>query len=73
MKASDNIVIRELVNRWEKMARRKWNDSLSEENPMGKKVIEAGALCYQNCAQELRKALESAWPDPLAIQEEDQK
>jgi hypothetical protein len=65
--------IMDLADHWENIARRKWTDSLSEKDPIGKKLIEHGALCYQNCARELREALTFALPRPLTIEARDQK
>ena len=46
-----------LASKWEDIARRKWTDAKIEKDPMGKRLIEHGANCYQNCALELREAL----------------
>jgi len=62
-----------LVGRWEDIARRKWIDSEAENDQMGKRLIEHGALCYQNCARELKEALTSLLPLASTIQEEDQR
>ncbi len=43
-----------LIERWENIARRKFADGESESDPMGKRLIEHGAICYTNCALELR-------------------
>lgn len=59
-----------LVSQWEDIARRKWIDSKTENDPMGKKLIEHGAFCYQNCARELREALTDSLPLSSTIQEE---
>ena len=63
----------DLAVKWENVARRKWQDAEIETEPMGKKLIEHGAICYQNCARELREVLISASPQSLATQGEDQK
>jgi len=47
-----------LCEAWEKLARCKFISADAEKNPMGKQFIEHGAMCYFNCAQELRKVLE---------------
>jgi hypothetical protein len=57
----------DLVSHWENMARRKWTDSENEKDVMGKKLIEHGALCYQNCARELREVLAFLSPEPSTI------
>ncbi len=46
-----------LINNWENIARRKWIDSEKETDIMGRRLIEHGAMCYQNCARELREVL----------------
>jgi len=48
-----------LVAHWENLARRKFLDAEQETDPMGKKLIEHGAVCYFNCARQLRQALHS--------------
>jgi hypothetical protein len=59
-----------LARQWENLARLKWLDGGREEDPMGKRLIEHGALCYQNCASELREVLTSSSPRLLTIQGE---
>ena len=63
----------DLAVKWENWARRKWYDAEREKDPMGKRLIEHGAICYQNCAQDLRKVLSSLSPSFSAIQKESQK
>lgn len=55
--AGRHSAISGLPAKWEGTARRKFIDAAREENEMGKKLIEHGAMCYFNCAQELKKAL----------------
>ena len=62
-----------LAESWENMARRKWADAEKEKDLMGKKLIEHGALCYQNCAHELRGALASLSPAVSAKEEQVQR
>ena len=62
-----------LVDLWEKRARRKWYDAKHEKNAMGKRLIEHGAECYQNCARELREVLSSLLPSSSTSQGECQK
>ncbi len=71
MSKKEQKIFMNLVNHWENRARRKWIDSEAENDPMGKKIIEHGALCYQNCARELKEALTSFSPLPSTIQAED--
>lgn len=63
----------ELIEKWENNARRKWSDAAQETVPMGRRLIEHGAICYQNCARELREALIYVSPQPSATQEEVQR
>lgn len=57
-------ILNKLVMQWEQRARNKFisahnqDDELSQR-PTGKQFIEHGAMCYFNCAQELRKVLSS--------------
>jgi hypothetical protein len=62
MPKNKKTILLNLVSNWENIARRKWIDSEAEDDPMGKKLIEHGALCYQNCARELKEALTSSLP-----------
>jgi hypothetical protein len=63
----------DLAVQWENLARRKWYDAEHEKDPMGKRLIEHGGMCYFNCAQQLREVLSSVSPRPSATQEEGQK
>lgn len=67
-----------LVEKWEATARRKFLSADHQKDdparrPTGKKFIEHGAICYCNCARELKEALSSLSPSSLAIQGECQK
>jgi hypothetical protein len=57
-----------LAEQWERLAKRAWYDAENEKCHMGKKVIETGAIVYQNCARELRESLASL-PQPSEVQE----
>ncbi len=46
-----------LLTKWERRARNKFLSAELEKDAMGKRLIEHGAMCYFNCAQELRAAL----------------
>lgn len=63
-------VLTDLACHWENIARRKWIDSEAEDDPMGKRLIEHGAMCYQNCARELSEVLTSSLPLPSTTQGE---
>jgi len=49
--------LEKLVNDWEKWSRKKFKDAAHEEDPMGKRLIEHGAICYFNCAQDIKNLL----------------
>ena len=51
---------------WERRARNKLRSAELEKDAMGRRLIEHGAMCYFNCAQELKTALE----DPLQQKQE---
>lgn len=51
--------LNELAQTWLRIARRKFQDADFEQNPMGKRLIEHGAVCYFNCARELQKAIQA--------------
>ena len=68
----------QLADKWEKTARHKFMSADNQyddvkKRPTAKIFIEHGAMCYFNCAQELRKVLSSLSPLLLATQEGDQK
>ncbi len=46
-----------LVAMWKKIVLKKFADAEGETNPMGKRLIEHGAMCYFNVATELEDAL----------------
>ncbi len=67
-----------LAEEWEGVARRKFQSADRQvddpiNRPTGKRFIEHGAICYYNCAQELREALSSLLSSPSNIQGECQK
>ena len=56
---------------WRKIAKRAWHEASLESDVMGKKIIEAKAMCYQNCATELEALIASevhTSPTPLKYQ-----
>lgn len=73
MMNANQTVLFDLASRWEDIARRKWADSETENDPMGKRLIEHGAMCYQNCARELKEALTSSSPLPSTTQGEEKR
>ena len=67
-----------LVQKWEGITRRKFQCAKNQnddptQRPTGKDFIEHGALCYYNCAQELREVLSSLSPSSSTKQEGDQR
>jgi len=72
----ENIL--ELVTQWENTARGKFINAKQQKDdisnrPTGKQFIEHGAICYCNCATELREVLSSLLPSSLTNQGEYQK
>lgn len=65
--------IEDLIIVFETRARRAWKRAETEKDPMGKRLIEHGAVCTQNCASELKECLASISPQPLNTQKEAQK
>ena len=65
--------LQELVARWEHHARREFHAAESEENYMGRKLLEHGAVCHCNCAKALGEVLKAASTEPSATPEGDQK
>lgn len=51
-----------LIEKWDKQARRKFEDAKHESDEMGKKLIEHGAMCYFNAARELESLSSSQLP-----------
>lgn len=56
-----------LIEKWEKTARNKFRSAERQiddpaHRPTGERFIEHGAMCYFNCAQELRAVLSSLSP-----------
>ena len=45
-----------LAQQWENRSRRKFMDAKEEESQTGKRLIEHGAMCYFNAAEDLRSA-----------------
>lgn len=58
--------LQELVHQWERQARRKFADAARENDPIGKRLIEHGAMCYFNCSQDLKEALSELSPPSSA-------
>ena len=60
-----------LIEEWEGYARRAFLNAEHESDPMGKRLIEHGAMCDFNCAQALKKAIQtSLLPPPASTQPE---
>lgn len=54
----------QLAEQWEGRARRRFMDADAEQDPMGRRLIEHGAICYSNAAQELRELVAKQWLQP---------
>ena len=67
--------IEKLLRSWEHCVKRKFWDAKKEKDPMGKRLIEHGAMVYFNCGQELSKLIGQAIPFPTfsVAPKEDQK
>jgi len=55
----DDSDLKRLADAWERIAGSKFASADHEPDPMGRRLIEHGAICYWNCAQQLRKAIEA--------------
>jgi hypothetical protein len=62
-----------VAEQWEAAARRRFISADLENDAMGKRLIEHGAVCLANCASELREALSVSASRPSAIPEANQK
>lgn len=51
-----------LADEWEHLARCKFQSAKAQPDEAGRRFIEHGAVCYFNCAQELRTTLASTSP-----------
>lgn len=60
----------EIADNWLRIARRKFVDAETETEPEGKRLVEHGALCYMNCADELKAALNADALRPSTSQQE---
>jgi len=49
-----------LITEWEGYASRAFVNAERESDPMGKRLIEHGAMCHFNCAQALKKAIQAS-------------
>lgn len=47
-----------ILKDWRQTAQRAWSDAQAEPDPMGKRLIEHGAMCYGNCVTELEALLQ---------------
>jgi hypothetical protein len=55
-----------LVLQWENSARKQFECGDRTEDEMGRRLVEHGAMCYFNCAQAIRAALDEPLPPPLS-------
>ena len=49
--------LNDLISRWENLARCKFIQAQDEDSEYGRRFIEHGAICYFNCASQLREFL----------------
>ena len=52
-----------LLDSWKGRAKRKFTDAKGEDDEMGRKLIEHGAMCYFNAATELEEVLKQIRAD----------
>lgn len=52
-----------LLHSWRGRAKRKFMDAKQEEDEMGRRLIEHGAMCYFNAATELEEVLKQIQAD----------
>jgi|GEM_PF-5224884 len=57
-KSQQQARLEKLLEQWEHTARRRFDDIQFEKTEHGKELLRATAVCYFNCASELRKALD---------------
>lgn len=62
-------VLMSLVLEWEQNARSQLQCAERTKDPMGKRLVQHGAMCYFNCAQAVRRHLDAAVSLPSPIQE----
>ena len=54
-----------LLDSWKGRVKRKFTDAKGEEDEMGRKLIEHGAMCYFNAATELEEVLKQIQADAV--------
>ena len=54
---AESAALMRLILNWEQSARSQFKCAERTADPMGKRLVEHGAACYFNCAQDLRKYL----------------
>lgn len=52
-----------LLDSWKKRSSRKFIDAKNEDDDMGRRLIEHGAMCYFNAATELEEVLKQIQAD----------
>lgn len=57
MTAQEKEKLKILAEQWEHIARRRLYDMQFEISEQGKEMLRATAMCYFNCASEIREAL----------------
>jgi methionyl-tRNA formyltransferase len=59
--------LNDLVLQWLKTAQCKFIQSKDESDPFAKRFIQHGAICYFNCASQLKKLIKTRNPSPNFI------
>jgi hypothetical protein len=49
--------LKKIDRHWRHLARKKLAEAPLEPDPMGRRLIEHGGMCYFNCSEELRSAV----------------
>lgn len=60
-----HALLMRLIQSWEQSARSQFQCAQRTIDPMGKRLVEHGGMCYHNCAADLRRALGAELPQPL--------
>ncbi len=53
------MILDDLISRWLHTAKCKFIQAKDETNPFARRFIEHGAICYSNCASQLKDLLQT--------------
>ena len=51
--------LQNLIEKWQRIAAKKFKDAKFEKTDFGKQFVEHGAVCYFNCANDLQNLIKS--------------